>query len=211
MTTKTLLEMRRLYDQKLPDAKIAKAVGVSIFSVFHWRRGNGLPCWKNYYEVRDRMTDDLIASGTAKECAEAMGYPQCADTDKTAAPGGACRRRIHLHAECKSRNPTRSHGNSGEGVAAQYRLSAPTGRPENDVSSCLLNPELRQVARNRESSERAALFMVVVGKYTAQSKWVGAAVLFETGGEFPLWQRGSIKSGSSRRDSSYWKVGPARG
>ena len=39
MTTKTLLEMRRLYDQKLPDAKIAKAVGVSIFSVFHWRRG----------------------------------------------------------------------------------------------------------------------------------------------------------------------------
>lgn len=66
--------------------------------------------------------------------------------------------RSHLHAECKSRNPTRSHGNSGEGVAAQYRLSAPTGRPENDVSSCLLNPELRQVARNRESSERAALF-----------------------------------------------------
>lgn len=86
-------------------------------------------------------------------------YPRCADTDKTAAPGGACRRRIHLHAECKSRNPTRSHGNSGEGVAAQYRLSAPTGRPENDVSSCLLNPELRQVARNRESSERAALFI----------------------------------------------------
>lgn len=75
--------------------------------------------------------------------------------------------RPHLYAECKSRNPTRSHGNSGEGVAAQYRLSAPTGRPENDVSSCLLNPELRQVARNRESSERAALFMVVVGKYTA--------------------------------------------
>ena len=74
MTTKTLLEMRRLYDQKLPDAKIAKAVGVSIFSVCHWRKENGLPCWKNYYEVRDRMTDDLIASGTAKECAEAMGY-----------------------------------------------------------------------------------------------------------------------------------------
>lgn len=74
MTTKTLLEMRRLYDQKLPDAKIAKAVGVSTFSVFHWRRENGLPCWKNYYEVRDRMTDDLIASGTARECAEAMGY-----------------------------------------------------------------------------------------------------------------------------------------
>ncbi len=71
MTTKTLLEMRRLYDQKLPDAKIAKAVGVSIF---HWRKENGLPCWKNYYEVRDRMTDDLIASGTARECAEAMGY-----------------------------------------------------------------------------------------------------------------------------------------
>lgn len=70
MTTKMLLEMRRLYDQKLPDAKIAKAVGVSIFSVFHWRRENGLPCWKNYYEVRDRMTDDLIASGTARECAE---------------------------------------------------------------------------------------------------------------------------------------------
>ena len=74
MTTGTLREMRRLYDQKLPDAKIAKAVGVSIFSVFHWRRENGLPCWKNYYEVRDRMTDDLIASGTARECAEAMGY-----------------------------------------------------------------------------------------------------------------------------------------
>lgn len=37
-------------------------------------QGNGLPCWKNYYEVRDRMTDDLIASGTARECAEAMGY-----------------------------------------------------------------------------------------------------------------------------------------
>ena len=51
------------------------------------------------------------------------------------------------------------------------------GDRKNDVSSCLLNPELRQVARNRESSERAALFMVVVGKYTAQSKWVGAAVL----------------------------------
>lgn len=74
MTTKMLLEMRRLYDQKLPDAKIAKAVGVSIFSVFHWRKENGLPCWKNYYEVRDRMTDDLIAPGTARECAEAMGY-----------------------------------------------------------------------------------------------------------------------------------------
>lgn len=74
MTTKMLLEMRRMYDQKLTDAKIAKAVGVSIFSVFHWRRENGLPCWKNYYEVRDRMTDDLIASGTARECAEAMGY-----------------------------------------------------------------------------------------------------------------------------------------
>ena len=74
MTTGTLREMRRLYDQKLADAKIAKAVGVSIFSVFHWRRENGLPCWKNYYEVRDRMTDDLIASGTAKECSDAMGY-----------------------------------------------------------------------------------------------------------------------------------------
>ena len=35
------------------------------------------------------------------------------------------------------------------------------GNRKNDVSSCLLNPELRQVARNRESSERAALFMVV--------------------------------------------------
>ena len=74
MTTGTLREMRRMYDQKLSDAKIAKAVGVSIFSVFHWRKENGLPCWKNYYEVRDRLTDDLIASGTAKECTEAMGY-----------------------------------------------------------------------------------------------------------------------------------------
>ena len=100
-------------------------------------------------------------------------YPWCADTDKTAAPGGACRRRIHLHAECKSRNPTRSPGNSGEGVAAQYRFSAPTGRPENDVSSYLLNPELRQVARNRESSERAALFMVVWGSTPRKaSGWV---------------------------------------
>lgn len=76
MTTKTLLEMRRLYDQKLPDAKIAKAVGVSIFSVFHWRRGNGLPCWKNYYEVRDRMTDDLIASGTARGMRRGHGVLQ---------------------------------------------------------------------------------------------------------------------------------------
>lgn len=33
------------------------------------------------------------------------------------------------------------------------------GDRKNDVSSCLLNPELRQVARNRESSERAALFI----------------------------------------------------
>ena len=41
------------------------------------------------------------------------------------------------------------------------------GDRKNNVSSCLLNPELRQAARNRESSERAALFMVIVGKYTA--------------------------------------------
>ena len=41
------------------------------------------------------------------------------------------------------------------------------GDRKNDVSSCLLNPELRQVARNRESSERAALFYGRVGKYTA--------------------------------------------
>ena len=35
------------------------------------------------------------------------------------------------------------------------------GNRKNNVSSCLLNPELRQVVRNRESSERAALFMAV--------------------------------------------------
>ena len=67
-------------------------------------------------------------------------YPQCADTDKTAAPGGACRDGIHLYAECKGRNPTRNHGNSGEGVAAQYRLSAPTGRPEKRREQLFVEP-----------------------------------------------------------------------
>lgn len=47
------------------------------------------------------------------------------------------------------------------------------GNRKNDVSSCLLNPELRQVARNRESSERAALFMVVWGSTPRKaSGWV---------------------------------------
>ena len=54
--------------------------------------------------------------------------------------GGACRDGIHLYAECKSRNPTRSHGNRGEGVAAQYRLSAPTGRPEKRREQLFVEP-----------------------------------------------------------------------
>lgn len=44
-----------------------------------------------------------------------------------------------IYAECCSRRPDRSHGNDGEVVAAQYRLSAPvevvSAREADPVSS----------------------------------------------------------------------------
>ena len=86
-------------------------------------------------------------------------YPRCADTDKTAAPGGACRRRIHLHAECRAETQPAAMGTAERAWRLNTASRLQPGNRKNNVSSCLLNPELRQVARNRESSERAALFI----------------------------------------------------
>ena len=86
-------------------------------------------------------------------------YPWCADTDKTAAPGGACRRRIHLYAECRAETQPAAMATAVRAWRLNTASRLQPGDRKNDVSSCLLNPELRQVARNRESSERAALFI----------------------------------------------------
>ena len=75
--------------------------------------------------------------------------------------------RPHLYAECRAETQPAAMGTAVRAWRLNTASRLQPGDRKNNVSSCLLNPELRQAARNRESSERAALFMVIVGKYTA--------------------------------------------
>lgn len=80
MTTKTLLEIRRLHGQGLSDTEIAKRLGHHVAWATIWRQNLGLkrntrpggrP--RNLYFVWREKTDELVAYGTARECARKMG------------------------------------------------------------------------------------------------------------------------------------------
>ena len=80
MTTKTLLEIRRLHGQGLSDTEIAKKIGHSVSWTTIWRQNLGLKRntkpggrpRKLYFVWREK-TDELVAYGTARECSEKMG------------------------------------------------------------------------------------------------------------------------------------------
>ena len=80
MTTKTFRRMRALYDMGRTDTQIAMELKVSLASVTNWRLREGLPRnlkpggrpRKLYFVWREK-TDELVACGTARECARDMG------------------------------------------------------------------------------------------------------------------------------------------
>lgn len=80
MTTKTLLEIRRLHGQGLSDTEIAKRLGLHVAWATIWRQNLGLKRntrpggrpRKLYFVWRER-DDELVACGTARECAMKMG------------------------------------------------------------------------------------------------------------------------------------------
>ena len=80
MTTKTFRRMRALYDMGRTDTQIAMELKVSLASVTNWRLREGLPrnlkpggCPRKLYFVYRAATDELLAMGTALECARGLG------------------------------------------------------------------------------------------------------------------------------------------
>lgn len=83
MTTKKLEEIRRRNAAGENDQVIAEALNVPVYMVHYWRRKLGLPIrWAKrpkhtkqvIYTVWNAKTDELLACGTARECAGRMGY-----------------------------------------------------------------------------------------------------------------------------------------
>lgn len=94
MTTKALEEIRRRNAEGQNDTEIAEALGTRPQTIRYYRAGMGLPPVLRKrekrnsvtYTVRDRKTGRLLVSGTAKECALALGYANAASF-RAAAPG----------------------------------------------------------------------------------------------------------------------------
>lgn len=77
MTTKTLERIRELHKQGLNDPEIAKEIGCCTSTVCSWRKKLGLSAnWKaspkSFYVIYDEK-DNVRATGSARECAEALG------------------------------------------------------------------------------------------------------------------------------------------
>ena len=82
MTIKKLEEIRRRNAAGENDTIIAEALGIGHGLVTYWRRKLGLPVvgsWRPktrqvIYTVWSAKTDELLACGTAQECANLLGY-----------------------------------------------------------------------------------------------------------------------------------------
>lgn len=80
MTTKLLNEIRRRNEAGQNDTIIAEALGIKTCMVNEWRNKMGLPKRDDkrrsstLYTVWDANSDELLACGTAEECAHYMGY-----------------------------------------------------------------------------------------------------------------------------------------
>lgn len=77
MTTKTLKRICQLHNSGLSDPDIAKEIGCSTTTVWNWRQKLGLAAnWKAtpkaFYVIYDEK-DAIRATGSARECAEALG------------------------------------------------------------------------------------------------------------------------------------------
>lgn len=80
MTTKMLMEIKRLHAEGLTDGGIAEKIGYSRETAKKWRKYLGLPInskpggkpYKIYFVWRQK-DDELMAFGTARECAKMMG------------------------------------------------------------------------------------------------------------------------------------------
>ena len=77
LTTKTLKRIRQLHKSGLSDPDIAKKIGCSTTTVWNWRQKFGLAAnWKAapkaFYIIYDE-NDAIRATGSARECAEALG------------------------------------------------------------------------------------------------------------------------------------------
>lgn len=77
MTTKTLEKIRELHSKGLNDRQISVEIGMCEASVWYWRKKLGLTANrtfepKAFYVIYDRK-DNVLATGSASECAEALG------------------------------------------------------------------------------------------------------------------------------------------
>lgn len=77
MTTKALAEIKRLNQAGKNDAEVADLLGISMCVARYWRRQEGLPPARHHrhakeYAVYDGKTEELVALGTARECAAAL-------------------------------------------------------------------------------------------------------------------------------------------
>ena len=71
-------DVRSLRAKNLNDREIAQRLGCSISTVYKQRKRMGLPpagrrVTRKYYTVYRRKTDEILAYGTAKECAQQLG------------------------------------------------------------------------------------------------------------------------------------------
>lgn len=87
MTTKKLDEIRRRNAAGENDPMIAEALNIPVCIVRYWRKTLGLPvtgtvrhkCTKQViYTVWNAATDELLACGTSRECANLMGFKSAA-------------------------------------------------------------------------------------------------------------------------------------
>ena len=81
MTPEQLSLMDKLYRDGLIDKEVAAAVGCTPKQVFEWRwrkrlkaNGRGGPAVLKQFAVYMDKTDELLAVGTAAECAKAIGW-----------------------------------------------------------------------------------------------------------------------------------------
>ena len=81
ITTKQLHRIRELSGSGHTDGEIAAEIGISDRQVFWWRKKMGLPAAglhrhkrTVHYTVYDGGTDEVLASGTAVEITQQMGW-----------------------------------------------------------------------------------------------------------------------------------------
>lgn len=81
ITTKQLHRIRELSGNGLTDKEIAAEIGISDGQVFRWRSYMGLPAAglhrhkrTVHYTVYDSGTDEVLATGTAEEITQQMGW-----------------------------------------------------------------------------------------------------------------------------------------